>query len=107
MAAHADIGNAYAEPDDGALFRRFLGACVIKAGAIMTEPSNTANHANRVIWARGVLSDDQAAVYARARAMKNYALATNADVQYNPSAVLDSSISQAIEDGLAVLAAGS
>jgi hypothetical protein len=107
MATHADIGNAYAEPDDGALFRRFLGACCLKAGAILTEAANTPNHANRLVWARAVMSQDAASVYARVHAACRYALATNADVQFSPANVTDASISQAVEDALAVLANGS
>jgi len=107
MATHAALGNAYAEPDDGALFRRVLGACLLKAGVILSEDPQTANHANRLIWANAILSQDQQAVFRRAREMKNYALATNADVQFDPANVTDADLTGAVEDGLAVLANGS
>ena len=106
MATHAEIGDAYKEPEDGALFVRFLGACILKAGAILTEDEQTANHANRVIWANGMMSLDQASVYARVRAVKNYALATNADVQFSPANVTDGSIETAVEAALAIFANG-
>jgi len=106
MATLAEIGNAYAEPSDGALFRRFLGQCIESAGTIMAESVETPNHANRLIWANAILSDDQEAVYRRVRQMKNYALATNADVRYSPENCLDSAIASAVAAGLEVFATG-
>lgn len=103
MATHANIGNAYREPDDGALFVRFIGACLNAAGAIITEDPGTANHAARLSWARGILSTDQQSVYSRVRAAKNYALAVNADVRYDPANVTDASIDGAVQDWLATL----
>lgn len=107
MATLTDLGNAYSEPDNGALMVKFIGGCLLKAAAIRTENANTPNHANRVIWANAVLSQDQTAVFARVRASKNYALATDANVQFSPANVTDSDIQTAIENGLAVLANGS
>jgi hypothetical protein len=107
MATHTEIGNAYAEPDDGAVFRKFLGACIKAAGGIMAEAGNTPNHNNRVVWARGVLSGDQQAVYSRVRAVKNYALATDPNVQFNPAAVTDADVDSAVQTAINVLATGS
>jgi hypothetical protein len=101
MATHADIGNAFAEPEDGALQRRFLGACLVKAGAIVGEDPQTANHAARLSWAMNILSQDYSFVTSKVRLVKNYALSTNADVQFDPTNVLDASITQAIEDAIA------
>jgi hypothetical protein len=107
MATHTDLGNAYSEPENGALFVKFIGACLLKAAAIRTESGATTNHANRLVWANAILSSDQTAVYARVRASKNYALATDANVQFSPTNVTDGDISAAVENGLAVLANGS
>src|SRR5262245_28462591 len=106
MATHAEIGAAYNEPETGALFVRFTGACVKAAGAILTENVNTPNHANRLIWANGILSRDQSSVYTRVRAVKNHALGTNAAVQFSPTNVVDSDIDTAVQNALAVLANG-
>lgn len=107
MATHADIGNAYREPDDGALFVRFIGACLGAAGAIVSEDVGTADHAARLSWALGVLSDDQAAVYTRVRAVKNHALAVDPNVRYSPTNVADADIDAAVQNALAAILPGS
>lgn len=39
--------------------QRVIGACLKEATAIMVEAANTANHANRVIWANQVIASPE------------------------------------------------
>jgi hypothetical protein len=61
--------------------QRVIGACLKEATAILVEATNTANHANRVIWANQVISNPEP----KADQMMAQ-VATNATVltSYNP-----------------------
>lgn len=70
---------------------RFEAACYVAAFTIINEATNTANHANRLVWANEVATMP---TYLKATAAKckHMALATNASLQTNGVAATDSDI---------------
>lgn len=87
-----DIGNAWQSDENGDVFKRFLGACLVAAASIVNEDPGTANHERRMAWARGVLSNDAESVRLRVRAHVRRAAATNTTFQGNPAGVTDNDI---------------
>lgn len=54
MATYIELLSA---ADNGTLLGKVRVACVIAAEAVRTEPGATANHANRLIWAKSVYTN--------------------------------------------------
>ena len=56
MATYAELNG---ESQDGTLFIKVKVACFIAANAITAEPTATANHVNRLLWAKQVYEDPE------------------------------------------------
>jgi hypothetical protein len=54
MATYVELLSAAQNPN---VADRVKVACIIAAETIRLEPGATANHANRLIWAKGVFAD--------------------------------------------------
>ena len=98
-----DIGNAWTADEASDLFKKFLGSCLKLAAYILAEDAGTANHAARLSWAKGILSQDVESVYARVRQMIRFAAASNADFQADPSNANDTLIDYCVGIGLSQL----
>lgn len=86
-----DIGNAWTFDPTSDTFKKFLGACLVASNAILNEAGNTVNHANRIVWARGILSSDSDSVRSRVQQVIRLAAATNATFQAGPTGLDDGS----------------
>lgn len=102
-----DIGNAWQASDDTDLFKKFLGSCLKSAAYILAEAPETENHANRLVWANGMLAQDDAAVKARVRQIIRWGAATNTTMQADPGALSDNDIDFIVASGLDTFANGS
>lgn len=91
MATLADIGNFW-QTRSGAMFQRFLGACLKSAYDILNESAETENHAARLAWANVVLAGTEAEVEAKAHAHMRYAIASNASLQASLDSATDNDI---------------
>lgn len=56
MATYEELYNLRT---DSALKNRVTTACIIAAEAVMLEDGGTANHANRLLWARAVFANPE------------------------------------------------
>ena len=73
MATYAEL---YELRTDSALRNRVTTACIIAAESVMSEASNAANHANRMIWAKAVFANP----FSEASRMFMAILAANSDL---------------------------
>lgn len=100
MATYSELLQA---SESEALRNKVRVACVIAAEAIRTEPANTPNRANRLKWARSVLTTPDGDV----RAMLWAVLAQNASLSL--AAIVgasDAQVQTAVNAAVDVLAQG-
>lgn len=100
MASYAELLSA---SENGPLFNKIRVACFVAAETVRTEADTTANHANRLIWAKGVfMSPDQ-----EARRMLWAVLAQNKSVTLaNILASTDAQVQSAVDAAVDVFATG-
>ena len=95
MATYSELEDLFGDPT---LTAKCRVALIIAAQTVFDEDPATANHANRVIWARAVLSDTEPRVNAAVRAIlaanasasvAQIQGATDTSVQANIDAIID------------------
>jgi hypothetical protein len=105
--ALTNIADAWGSDETSVVFKRFLAACLVAASNVLNEAGNTPNHANRLIWANAMLSNDPASVNARVRQHVRHAAATNATFQADPVNIDDGSVQFIVNSQIDLFATGS
>ena len=105
MAALSDIGNFWTVKSQQQ-YERWLGACLVAAFNIKNEDAGTANHINRLAWANQMMDNDEAVIAANVRRHMKYAIASNATLQADPTAIVDSGIQFIVNGQIDTLATG-
>jgi hypothetical protein len=103
MATLSSIGNFWTTLA-GTQYERWLGACLTSAYAVLNEAPETANHADRLVWANVMLGGDESATKAKVSAMMKYAIASNATIQTDPVGATDNDILFVVASQLDILA---
>ncbi len=101
-----DIGNAWNYDPATDTFKKFLGACLVAANAILNESGSAGNHANRIIWAHAILSQDVVSVLARVQQIIRLAAATNATFQGDPTGQNDGAVQFIVNSLIDTVAVG-
>lgn len=105
--ALADIGSVWQADQTQTYFKQWMGGCLVAAGQILNESAGTANHANRLVWAKAMLSHDASSVAARVMQMIRLALGTNATFQGSPLTATDGDVQFIVNAQVDTLATGS
>ena len=99
----ATLTELYGLINDPTLTQKTEAACLVAAGVIMAESSGTANHANRLKWAKSVSQDP----VTQGTRMLRLLLATNsAATLAQITGASDSTIQTAVNGAIDVLADG-
>lgn len=100
MATYAEL---YDLRSNSALRNKIAVACVIAAEAIRTEDGGTANHANRLLWAKGAFANpDFEAGRIMTAVLAQNASATVAQI----TSATDATILTAVQNAINVFATG-
>lgn len=101
MATLAELSGLLNDPT---LAAKVKSACLVAAQAIQVESGTTANHANRIKWAKRVFVDpDSAGVQLLRAVLAANATATLAQINTASDATIQSSVNAAVDtfaDGL-------
>jgi len=101
-ATLSEIGSFWAS-GAASQYPRWLGACLKAAYAVTNEDVATTNHAARLVWAHAVLSDNEAEMQRRVLSHMKYAIASNNDLQTNPTGIVDGDITYIVASQLDIL----
>jgi len=100
MATYTEL---YELGSNSALRNRITGACLVAAQAVMAEATATANHANRLLWARDAFADPNG----MGQKMLMAALAQNAALTVAQiTAASDAALLSAVQAAINVFATG-
>jgi hypothetical protein len=100
------IGNSWSFDPATDTFKKFIAACLVAAKDILAEPSNTSNHANRVIWAQGLQGETDELVFKRVHRIIRLAISSNAVFQADPTGLTDNDIQFIVNSFIDVVATG-
>lgn len=100
MATYVEL---YDLRSNSALKNRIMVGCIIAAEAIRTEAPATANHANRLLWAKAVFADPDAEA---TRMMMALLAQFNANTVAQITGATDAGIQSAVNSAVDVFATG-
>lgn len=100
----ATLSELFGLVNDPVLTQKTEAACLVAAGAIMAEAGATANHANRLKWAKSVSSDP---VTQGTRMLRLLLATNNAATLAQITGAADATIQTAVNAAVDVLADGS